>query len=211
MPKAKRKTVRLARRASASRLKKHSRKVIRRRPGGGVRSPDVKGSGFRPKRREKPKRQPRRKRSSRSRPRRIIRKIARKRKISTGKKEYRANQNFELFEELRKLLIKASPSAFPKLVEDLRKIGKIKLVIVTGIFFNIQDSRIDLLVVGDNISLPRFINVIKNTEAEVGKELRYVILGQDEFLYRYEMFDRFLRDIIDGPHQKIVNRLRFTL
>ena len=79
---------------------------------------------------------------------------------------------------------------------------------MTGAFLRLDTSRIDMLIVCDNINLKRFNELVKGIEAELGREIRYVTMNRDEFLYRYRMFDRFLRDILELPHQKIINRLR---
>ena len=44
-------------------------------------------------------------------------------------------------------------------------------------------------------------------ESEVGTEIRFGTMERDEFKYRYEMFDRFLRVLLEGPHRKIINKL----
>jgi len=92
--------------------------------------------------------------------------------------------------------------------KNLRRLGRIRLALITGAFLNVPDTRVDLLIVGDNVRLQRLFHFIREQEADLGKELRYVILEREEFLYRYEMFDRFLRDILDSPHYKLINTLR---
>lgn len=129
-------------------------------------------------------------------------------RLRKGKVAYQANKNFELYNELRALLIKASPESFPKIKKGFKRMGRINLVVVTGSFLNLSNARVDMLVVGDGISLNRFTEFIKKLEAEMGRELRYVILSRDEFTYRHTMQDRFLKDILEYPNQKIINRLK---
>mgnify|MGYP001592748310 CR=1 FL=1 len=38
-------------------------------------------------------------------------------------------------------------------------------------------------------------------------EIRVGTMEKDEFKYRYEMFDRFLRVLLEGPHRKLINKL----
>jgi len=121
---------------------------------------------------------------------------------------YQADSSSIFFNELRNLVLKAAPPSFPKIEKSLLKLGRLKLVLLTGVFLNLPDSRIDLMVVGDDINFRKLGGAIKNMEKDLGSELRYVILGTDEFKYRYEMFDRFVRDILDAPHKKIIDRLR---
>ncbi len=42
---------------------------------------------------------------------------------------------------------------------------------------------------------------------QIGKELNYSVLPTKEFLYRLRMRDKFIRDILDYPHEKILNKL----
>lgn len=135
------------------------------------------------------------------------------RSASGGKKAvkragYQVNRNFALYDELRSLFIKASPDSFPQIKKDLRRVGRINFALIAGSFLNMEGARVDMLVVGERIDLERLTNFIKDLEAGMGKEIRYVLLSREEFLYRYEMYDRFLRDILDYPHQKIINRLK---
>ena len=56
----------------------------------------------------------------------------------------------------------------------------------------------------------KFNTFIKELESDMGLELRYVILGSDEFIYRYNMFDRFVMDILESPHKKLVSKLKIS-
>jgi hypothetical protein len=46
-------------------------------------------------------------------------------------------------------------------------------------------------------------------ESEVGKEIEYAAMNTKEFDYRFHMFDRFVRDILEKPNEKLLNRIRF--
>ena len=52
-------------------------------------------------------------------------------------------------------------------------------------------------------------NIIKTIEADVGREITYAILDSDEFLYRNGTSDKFIRDIFDYPHERIIDKLIF--
>jgi len=133
-----------------------------------------------------------------------------KKKRTRPIKGYGVNKDFPLFSELQALVLKASPIETPVVKRDLKRIGKIKLALMSGAFLGVDEARVDLLVVGENISLSKLFEFIKQKESELGQELRYVILSPDEFTYRYEMFDRFLKDILETPHQKVINSIRVS-
>jgi hypothetical protein len=41
-------------------------------------------------------------------------------------------------------------------------------------------------------------------EAEIGGELSYAVFETKEFLYRLNMYDKLVRDILDYPHEVVV-------
>jgi hypothetical protein len=45
---------------------------------------------------------------------------------------------------------------------------------------------------------------IKKLEAEIGTELVYAIFDTKEFIYRLNMYDKLVRDILDFPHEIIL-------
>ncbi len=129
-------------------------------------------------------------------------------KVRDRKKVYFVNPDFDFYDELRTLVLKSSPTSKKKILGRLRALGRVKLVILSGIFINLENSRVDLLVVGDTIRKKKLSNFLRDLEAEVGREIDYVVLSTEDFNYRYNMFDRFIRDILERPHEKLINRLR---
>jgi len=49
--------------------------------------------------------------------------------------------------------------------------------------------------------------LVKNLEAEIGREVSYVMMSSEEFKYRMDMMDRFLMDFMEGPHDEIINKI----
>lgn len=134
-----------------------------------------------------------------------------KRKVGTRIKKipvYYANKEFIAFRELRDLVTRASVAPRKKLFRQLNGIGKVKLAVLSGIFItNGENARIDLLLVGDNINRRKLSTFMANTESELGKPIRHTVMDMEEFKYRTDMYDRFLRDILEYPHEKLINRL----
>lgn len=116
------------------------------------------------------------------------------------------NNSFSLLVPLRELVLDISPVSRTELLKKMAKTGKIKLVILAGIFIQ-EDSRVDILIVGDKICKNILERVLKEIEAEVGKELAYAVFSVKDFTYRLNIYDKFIRDILDYPHQKILNKL----
>lgn len=128
--------------------------------------------------------------------------------VSTKRTQvFYTNNDFELLNELRNLVAKSSISSRKKLLSQAKHLGNVKLVILSGIFINNENSRTDLLVVGDGIRKSKMETFLAKVESELGKSLRYTLMDTKEFKYRLDMYDRFLRDILEYPHEKLINKL----
>ena len=120
---------------------------------------------------------------------------------------YYLNPGFNFFSELRDLILKTAVASKSDLVDKARKTGNIKLLALTGVFTGDDMARADLLIVGDKINHRKLNNFIKDLEAEVGKELNCAVLTTKEFDYRYDMYDRFVRDLLDGESEILIKRI----
>lgn len=131
-----------------------------------------------------------------------------KSRFKSGKKIYSLNTGFDFYHELKTLVLKSSPASKNKILQRLKNIGRVKLALLSGIFVDLGNSRADLLIVGDGIKNKGLGNFLKDLESEVGREIDYVVLTTADFKYRYDMFDRFIRDILEKPHEKLINKLK---
>ncbi|OHB08523.1 MAG: hypothetical protein A3I19_01450 [Candidatus Zambryskibacteria bacterium RIFCSPLOWO2_02_FULL_38_13] len=132
------------------------------------------------------------------------------RRIETFRKRtngWTLDQKFLYIEDLKSFLSNINPFKHKDIINRISRSGKIQLLIISGIFIKNPDSRVDLLVVGDNLKQSRLDNIVKTIESEMGKEIRYATFETSEFNYRYSMFDKLIRDILDFPHEKIINKL----
>ncbi len=124
-----------------------------------------------------------------------------------GKKLYALNRDFPFYPELRSLIVKSNIYPQCRSLGRVKGIGEVKLALISGIFLNYPRSKADMLVVANNVSRGRLKNLMKNLEAEIGKEISYVLMNNDEFKYRLDMLDRFILDFLEGPHDEIINKL----
>lgn len=116
--------------------------------------------------------------------------------------------DFVYLPELRQLLINSALITHSDVSKRIQKVGKIKLLILTGVFIQeYNDSKVDLLIVGDTLRRGALESAIKTLESEVGKEITYAAFETADFKYRYSMYDKLIRDILDFPHEKLINRL----
>jgi len=110
---------------------------------------------------------------------------------------------FEYAPEIEGLLVNADTLDKKSIAENFRKIGRVKLLILSGIFIKNKDSRVDLLVIGDKMRRNKIEEEVKKLEAEIGMELVYATFDTKEFIYRLNMYDKLVRDILDFPHEVI--------
>ena len=118
------------------------------------------------------------------------------------------DSKFVYLDELKNFLINANLIKNSDLIKRLGRLGKIKLIVIAGVFLNqLDESKLDLLVVGDGIRRASFENIVKSLESELGKELKYAFFGNDDFAYRLNMYDKLVRDLLDYPHQVVLDRI----
>lgn len=130
--------------------------------------------------------------------------------LISKKAVYTLVPEFEYFTELRDLILKSSPSEKRDLVERIHKLGKIRLAIISGIFLDkeLNDPlAVDMFLVHDYLDKRKLTLFLKAIESEVGTEVRFATMDKEEFKYRNSMFDRFVRVLIEGPHEKLINKL----
>jgi len=118
------------------------------------------------------------------------------------------NHEFNYISELRNLILKSTIASKSDLVNRVRKIGSIKLFVLSGIFTNNNNAVADLLIVGNKINQRKLNNLLKDLEAEIGKELNCATMTIKEFDYRYDMYDRFIRDLISDNSEILIQRVR---
>lgn len=116
------------------------------------------------------------------------------------------NSAFPLLFGLKNFILDTAPIERERLLKKIQKTGRIKLLILAGIFGQEDSSRVDIFVVGDGIRKSALERVVRDIEAEVGKELNYAAFSTQDFMYRLGMYDKFIRDILDYPHEKIIDK-----
>ncbi len=133
--------------------------------------------------------------------------VKKKSSIRKKMKGFVMNKDFLLEESLRGLLVDSSSMHVQELPSRFSKAGKMSLFIVSGMFLHDEDRSLDLMIVGDRLDRKLIDRKIKELESEIGKELRYSVFDTSEFMYRLNMYDKLLRDVLDYPHEKLINKI----
>ena len=123
---------------------------------------------------------------------------------------YTLNADFEYLTVLQNLLLNA-PARAKDIYGRIRTAGTVKLIIVAGVFMGEWEGRLDVFVVGDRIKERVLRTRMRKLESEIGRDLRYALLGSEDFAYRLNMNDKLVRDIMDYPHRIVFDRLNIGL
>lgn len=123
-----------------------------------------------------------------------------------GKIYYGFNPKFEFSSELKSLMMTPPPASLGRMEKRIAGLGRVKLALVSGVFLN-KENVADLLIVGDDVDRRKFKTFLKSLEAEIGTQIIYAIMDKEEFNYRRGMFDRFVRLMLEGPHEILIDRI----
>jgi hypothetical protein len=138
----------------------------------------------------------------------IVRRVRKKRQVKKVRSNgWILNENFEYLIPLQTFLVTTGDLGPKDIIRKLSRGANLKLVLIAGVFTQDPDSRVDLLVVGDHLKKAVVENSIKSIEAELGREIKFAVFETQDFQYRYSMYDKLVRDILDFPHEKILNKL----
>ncbi|MDD4900767.1 MAG: hypothetical protein PHS62_01480 [Patescibacteria group bacterium] len=122
------------------------------------------------------------------------------------KKYFRSNPSFILFDEIKALIVKAQILYEKDFVKKLEAIGKVKLLVLTGIFVNNPNAMIDILLVG-KVNKVKLFKLIRELEIELGKEINFTLFDPKEFKYRRDITDIFLYGILESRKLIIIDEL----
>lgn len=124
-----------------------------------------------------------------------------------GKNYYELNQEFNFYPELKNLVAKSNVYPQCKSLGKISGLGSVKLAVISGVFISYPKSKADMIIVGDGISKAKLKNLMGSLEAEIGKEINFVLMTMDEFKYRLNMLDKFVLEFLEGPHEEIINKI----
>jgi hypothetical protein len=131
-------------------------------------------------------------------------------KASTKVKEiigFKLNPNFPHNQALRDLLFDFQLLDKRELASRFKFVGRLKMFLVAGIFIGEEKSRVDILIVGEAIKRPKAEKLFETLSAEIGRDIVYSIMDVEEYEYRYKMYDKFVRDIMDMPYEAVIDKL----
>lgn len=135
-----------------------------------------------------------------------VRLVKKSRKIG-NKTAWILNEKFPFLGEFQRLLLETNLLNRATILKKISKTGRVKVLILTGLFKEIWEGTLDVLIVSDNTRTKALESVIKTLEAELGREIRYCTLESQDFKYRLSVGDRLIRDVLDYPHEIVLDRM----
>lgn len=88
------------------------------------------------------------------------------------------------------------------LVDRFCGLGSLKAAVIAGKLVAGSQAPVDVLLIGSFVKA-RVARCMKELEEEERFTLNYTTLTPDDFLYRYQVRDRFLNDILSAKHQVV--------
>lgn len=130
-----------------------------------------------------------------------------KQRSKDPKKTWNLNESFVYLKPLRELMTHTIAISYDDMVKKIGKVCKLKSLVLSGLFINQNDSRVDMLIIGNQFNKDTLRNTMKKIESEIGRELSFAILETEDFKYRLSVGDRLVRDILEYPHQVAYDRI----
>ncbi len=124
-----------------------------------------------------------------------------------GKKTFSVNEDFPFYTELKSLVSKLNVHAQSQVFRKVKVIGEVKLILISGLFLNYPKSKVDMILVVNNVNRTKLKHAIAHLEAEVGKEIRFVLMNMEELQYRLNMLDRFFIEFLEAPYEEVSNKV----
>ncbi|MBI4272329.1 hypothetical protein HY621_00545 [Candidatus Uhrbacteria bacterium] len=129
-----------------------------------------------------------------------------RKKDSTLRKYFQANNTFLLFDELKELFLKSPLLLQNRFVREISLFGAIDYALMSGFFVGRSDTPVDLLIVGD-VDRHKLARFISSLEKEIDQEINYALMKLSEYHYRKSITDRFLFTILEGKKIVLIDRL----
>lgn len=117
------------------------------------------------------------------------------------------NEEFPFYTELKSLVSKLNVHAQSQVFRKLKVVGEVKLTLISGLFLNYPKSKVDMILVVNNVNRTKLKHAMAHLEAEVGKEIRFVLMNSEELHYRLNMLDRFFIEFLEAPYEEVTNKV----
>lgn len=117
---------------------------------------------------------------------------------------YLDNSNI-LYPELKALILKAQITLEKSLVKAIKDIGQVKYLLLSGLFVGNEEIPTDILMVG-RVNRTKISSLVKKFQGAFSREINYTIMSPTEFIYRKDITDKFLYQILDNKKIVVIDK-----
>ncbi|NBV76596.1 hypothetical protein EBR66_00270 [bacterium] len=131
--------------------------------------------------------------------------------VSAGTRDrevWMVNKSHAHYASLLQFMNSVSPTQHHDVATVLKKAGKVSLVILSGAFTGDTTRPVDMVLAGDAVNEHKLEKTVTKLEEEWGHEIRYAVFPPEEIRYRLTVQDRLLREVLDFPHQVLLDSKR---
>lgn len=125
--------------------------------------------------------------------------------IAGQKKYFQVNTDFILYRELKNLILKSQLTLEEDLAKNIRQIGQVSYLVLTGTFTGVPEAKTDILIVG-KINRKKLRSLVRRFHKDFEKKIRYTVMTKKEFEYRNNLTDRFLYDILENNKLVVIDK-----
>jgi hypothetical protein len=80
-------------------------------------------------------------------------------------------------------------------IHNIVRAGNVRAIVYTGQFTRDDTVGVDIVIIGD-MNIPNLEHAIAELESAEKKELRYAVLTPEDYIYRKQINDRFLANVL---------------
>ena len=118
---------------------------------------------------------------------------------------YQFRDSYPFYPELLAIVVK-STSLGKQIINNRSKLGFIKFAFLTSKFIRQakkDGNQVDMVIVG-KVIMPQIALIVKEYEQEMGTEVNYSCMTEDEFAYRLSRKDPFITNILIQPRVMLI-------
>jgi len=124
-----------------------------------------------------------------------------------NKRYYHVDSSFALYPELKNLLLKSFLLVNKNFVRQLKGIGNISYLTLTGFFTGAKNVKTDILIVG-SVSRTKLARLVNKMQNEFAHQIKYTVMSKKEFNYRNDLTDKFLYEILEQRRIVLVDKIQ---
>jgi hypothetical protein len=123
---------------------------------------------------------------------------------------WQLNKESPVRSPLHELMLMYEDVQLADIKDRLAETGDISLLIAAGVLVGTDNTPVDLLIVGERVEKDELGNALARIESAMDTEFRYTLFNEDEFQYRYNVYDKLIQSVFESDHKVLVDTLDVT-